>query len=147
MQNNVVDLRYLKLLILLDQNQKFEKSKVYNNMLQKYKDLNILVREKKTSVPLLWKIIKKKIFCNWWISPRWAILPLNYQNLEKYSILASLTVKIHFALSQEFVQSVADFSQDWRVSQTRRLPSVVLRNLPRLCLCAPAACSDEENPV
>ena len=48
MQNNVVDLRYLKLLILLDQNQKFEKSKVYNNMLQKYKDLNILVREKKT---------------------------------------------------------------------------------------------------
>ena len=46
-QNNVVDLRYLKLLILLDQNQKFEKSKVYNNMLQKYKDLNILVREKK----------------------------------------------------------------------------------------------------
>ena len=52
-QNNVVDLRYLKLLILLDQNQKFEKSKVYNNMLQKYKDLNILVREKKTSVPLL----------------------------------------------------------------------------------------------
>ena len=37
-QNNVVDLRYLKLLILLDQNQKFEKSKVYNNM---FKNLRI----------------------------------------------------------------------------------------------------------
>ena len=47
-QNNVVDLRYLKLLILLDQNQKSEKSKIYNDMLQKYKDLKILVREKKT---------------------------------------------------------------------------------------------------
>ena len=48
-QNNVVDLRYLKLLILLDQNQKSEKSKIYNDMLQKYKDLKILVLEKKLS--------------------------------------------------------------------------------------------------